>query len=653
MDQLTHFSHRHPLSLVHLHQNHKNENTDEEDEDGHEDGDDIVEEDHHGGQCDMCKERIWSFHLCYYYCKSCDYSLHKFCAEVPEPHHNHPLHPGHRLGYMYPTNCEIKCFVCNLEFKNVGFYYCFNCQEYMDIMCATMSEHKINHPSHPHQLEQMFGLIVSSCIACGDKHEGVFFQCTTCPRFRISVHCALLPAKLLIQEHTNGTSTHSHPLTLAYSFSYLEQEARYLPTCKVCHKSFYSNLWIYKCDKCRYYVHVGCATSKTESFMSIFMTAGSGKTFRNFKEHEQSNLVHCPFNDEGDNLLKRHMCNRKELIGKQHDGEMLNHSSHQHPLVLFDKQTSVDKKSISLHDPMKRTQLLCDGCVKPITTVSFYKCSQYVDEQCCFVLHEWCAKLPFQVKDYVGHPEHTLFLLPKVPSKFLGVFKCAICELPSNGFAYGCTKCEFYVDINCAFIPKEITHDAHPNHLLYKVKSSRECNACRWSRRRWIIDWSIRRWGFHCPTCDFYIHVGCALLLPRMIKHKCDKHPLSLRYEPVENHISEYFCEICEDEFNPWDWFYHCTTCEQSMHTACVPLILQCEQATYAYYDINIYRFLNVKFGETLKIGGHSHRLTFVQGLKSDGRCIKCHQRLRYKMIFKCLECEFALDYECASSLVN
>ncbi|KAJ0677227.1 putative chromatin regulator PHD family [Helianthus annuus] len=244
-----------------------------------------------------------------------------------------------------------------------------------------------------------------------------------------------------------------------------------------------------------------------------------------------------------------------------------------------------------------------------------------------------------------------LFFLPKIPSKFFGVFECAVCELPSNGFAYGCIMCDFYVDINCAFIPKEITHDAHPNHLLSIVKSSAKqskeiCRACKYSMRR-------RNLVFHCPSCNFYIHVECVLLLPRVIKHKLDKHPLNLRYEPAENHISEYFCEICEDELIPWQWFYHCTICAQSMHAACVPLILQCEQNTYVANRKCVYEFLNVKFGGTLEIKDHSHHLAFVQGLESDGECSECGDRLQYKMIFKCLECEFALDFECAYSSVN
>ncbi|KAI7750190.1 hypothetical protein M8C21_026287, partial [Ambrosia artemisiifolia] len=97
-------------------------------------------------------------------------------------------------------------------------------------------------------------------------------------------------------------------------------------------------------------------------------------------------------------------------------------------------------------------------------------------------------------------------------------------RLPSNGFAYGCTICDFYVDINCAFIPKEITHARH--HLLSIVKPSEEqsvksCKACKYGTYRNLV--------FYCP-CDFYIHVECALLLSRVFMHKFDKHPLSLRY---------------------------------------------------------------------------------------------------------------------------
>ncbi|XP_076927729.1 protein VACUOLELESS GAMETOPHYTES-like [Bidens hawaiensis] len=166
---------------------------------------------------------------------------------------------------------------------------------------------------------------------------------------------------------------------------------------------------------------------------------------------------------------------------------------------------------------MKRVELLCDGCVRPITSVPFYKCSQ---QHCDFFLHEWCTRLPFEIKDHHNHPQHTLVLMPKILRSLFGLFWCNICLLPCNGFAYGCMQCEYYVDINCGFIPDVITHEAHPNHLLLRFKASSVRKACK------ACMFTISHVGFHCPSCDFYLHTECALLLPRTIRHRFDKHAL-------------------------------------------------------------------------------------------------------------------------------
>ncbi|KAD2393968.1 hypothetical protein E3N88_40945 [Mikania micrantha] len=201
--------------------------------------------------------------------------------------------------------------------------------------------------------------------------------------------------------------------------------------------------------------------------------------------------------------------------------------------------------------------------------VPFYICNQQADEQCCFVLHEWCAKLPLEVQDYAVHG-HTLFLLPEVHSKFFSIFKCAICDLPSNGFTYGCMMCEFYIDISCAFMPEEIVHDAHPGRILYKRHPS-------------------KTFGEYCKACEVFMHKS---------------------------------------------WVFHCPSCLEKH-----------------FYMRGVYKFLNVKFGGTLKIKGHPHRLTFAQGIRNYGNCFTCGRLLQTKMIFKCLECKFMLHYECASSL--
>ncbi|KAI3760661.1 hypothetical protein L1987_51059 [Smallanthus sonchifolius] len=539
MEQLKHFTHEHLLSLVQLQPDHNNEKSDKEDEDEDEykDKDDIVVEDRYVGKCKMCEEEIFSFHLSYYSCKDCNYSLHKYCAQLPTTQQNHPLHPGHSLTvfkFIRTTYSEWACDICKNPRKMFYNYHCYICKFTMDIICATMSEHKMDHPSHPHQLQRSRSWMISFCYACGNKHSGTFYNCSTCSWFWIHLECALLPAKLLIHQSTNGSFSHSHLLTLSYSFPYIERKAMFFPCCRVCDDGFKYYNWHLGCNKCRYYVHVDCATSTRDAFVSsILMPAGLGKTYKNFKDDDHPNLTRYPFPDESVNLVLMHLfINKGDLLIKgKIDGQLF---SHPHPLILL------ENGSLSLHDPMKKVELLCGGCVRPITSLPFYKCSEH---DCGFVLYEWCTRLPSEIQNHYDHPEHPLVLLPKIPGNLLNVFKRQVCNLRSNGFAYGCEECEYYVDIHCAFIPDVITHEAHPNHLLLRCNSSadqskRFCKACN----------QYIQLGFHCPTCDFYLHIRCVLLLPRTIKHKYDKHPLSLRYYPVENHSSEYFCEICEDE---------------------------------------------------------------------------------------------------------
>ncbi|KAL8261557.1 hypothetical protein R6Q59_025606 [Mikania micrantha] len=657
MEQLDHFSHEHLLSLVQLQprQENSNKEDEDEDEDGVEYGDDFrVKEDDDFGKCDMCKEDIYWFHLCYYSCKDCNYSLHKLCAQLPKTIQDHPLHPGHDLTlsqefqlsdpdikFKRTVDSEWMCNVCNI--RRCGFYnyHCYICKFTMDIICANMSEQKMNHPSHPHQLQRYFSRMISSCYACGDEHSGTFFHCTTCSWFRIHLDCCLLPAKLLIQQFTDGSFSHSHMLTLSYSYPYIERKAKFFPTCRVCNDFFEFNIWLYRCDRCRYYAHVRCATSRKDAFMSYLTYAGPGKTYKNFKDDDHPNLICCPFPDESFNLLMHHFNKGKLPIKGKIDGNMF---SHEHPLVLFDTQESLLNKSVSLHDPVNRVQLLCDRCVRPITNIPFYKCFQH---SCDFVLHEWCTRLPSEILEYHDHPEHTLFLLQKAPADFLGLFSCKICFLPCNGFAYGCRKCEYYVDVNCGFLPDGITHEAHPDHFLQRFKPLaheliKDCKAC------FIFSGDII--GYYCPPCDYFLHNFCALLLPGTIRHRFDKHPLSLRYHPAENHASKYFCDICEDEFDPiYQWFYHCSTCASSMHTTCAPLKLQCEQSTYSVTNFPIFAYYNVKFGRRYKIRDHQHDVTFVQGINADGECMVCQQQLQYYMILKCFLCKYAIHTKCVT----
>ncbi|KAI7757503.1 hypothetical protein M8C21_008199, partial [Ambrosia artemisiifolia] len=359
----------------------------------------------------------------------------------------------------------------------------------------------MDHPSHPHQLQRSFDRMTSRCKACGNENSGTFYHCTSCSWFKIHLDCALLPAKLLIQQSTNESFRHSHLSNLVYSFPYIEQKAKFFPKCRVCDKNFPdTNIWHYRCNKCRYYVHIDCATSRKEAFMCcILMPAGQGKTHINFKVEDHPNLIRYPFPDESVNLVMHHFINKGEkTIKEKIVGEMF---SHRHPLILVD---TLLNGSISLHDPMKKVELLCDGCVRPITDVPFYKCCQ---QDCGFVLHERCTRLPSEIQHHpCHHPEHKLVLCQR------SLKICWVC-----------------------FGVRFVSYIAMVSHM-----DARNVNIIMWI--------SI---------------VGSYL----MIRHKYDNHPLSLRYYPAENHSEEYFCEICEVELNPERWFYHCSGCALSMLT--------------------------------------------------------------------------------------
>ncbi|CAI9297727.1 unnamed protein product [Lactuca saligna] len=635
----------------------------EEDKEEDEEGGDLVtkKEGFGGATCWRCREIIHMYHRYCYTCticsSSCDdkkvFSLHKFCGELPprleKTLHRHPL--IQQLAPAYNCICQI-CESSDMYPETQMFYKCDDCFNfYIDVKCALeVGKNIIYHPSHPHLLICSIPKpILCLCSACGKEHKGIFYQCsTTCGGFTIHTECAFLPHKLLIQQRTHGSFYHTHPLTILYSFPREDQKAKHFPRCRVCGDDFYrrEDLWSYKCDKCLYYVHLNCVRVPPRADLS--------KTIKNYEDVDHPGLLHLPFPDETYSLPKHYLFFQQTTNDDDHHHKIkvddrLTHKSHQHPLILVDHgQTSFSSSNslllIKCHDPMEKTQLLCNACLRPImSTMPFYKCPH----QSCndFALHEWCTRLPPIIQNHPGHPQHTLnFIFSNDLPFFFGVFNCKVCYLHCNGFVYGCVGCEYYVDVTCGFIPKEITHKAHPNHLLSLVQTKgigrNSCHICLGSIYK-------RGLSFLCITCGIVIHPECALLLAETVRHKYDEHPMQLSYLPIENHKSEYFCEICEEDLNPHQSFYHCQSCAQSIHTACAPSILKSETHDDCYLAKGVNDFVNIKFGGIFNTSHHQHPLSFAQGIASDGKCKRCPERLQYSMIFKCLKCNFSIHYHC------
>lgn len=130
---------------------------------------------------------------------------------------------------------------------------------------------------------------------------------------------------------------------------------------------------------------------------SISNLSSVGKTIKNYKDVDCPRLLHLPFLDETYSVPK-HLFFRESGRSTTHTSDIVNlkHISHQHPLILVDQTQYNDKSSkinawlLKCHNPMKNTQLLCNGCLRPIvSTMPFYRCAND-DQGCDFALHEQC-----------------------------------------------------------------------------------------------------------------------------------------------------------------------------------------------------------------------------------------------------------------------
>ncbi|KAA8517093.1 hypothetical protein F0562_017386 [Nyssa sinensis] len=585
--ELQHFSHEHPLILR---------------EENEHDGEEVLQ------YCNGCLKKVISGP--YYCCSvSCDYFLHKFCAELPREM-KHPKHPEHPLTLLakppyHGGGCG--CDVCH-ESWNSFVYHCSLCNFDVDVICVLL-ECRLEQ-CHEHPLIPLLRPVLSLCDACNTEHEGKFYLCITC-QFWVHRDCASLPSTI---KH----SDHHHLLSLAYSLP--EDYIKFGYTCDICCEETYGLCWFYYCSECRYVAHVNCATSKTEAFMSILLP---DRKIKNLTEDVYPRL---PVSDESVSLINHFL---KMDLGENKRSREINHFSHDHPLILFDVQNneeSCSESKPSLLNEMKNDNK-CNGCMLPISA-PFYSCSQ-----CNFFLHKWCAELPTEVWQHPCHPQHTLVLLPKCP-RFFGLFRCQCCGINSNGFSFSCASCEFYLDVNCASLPSSITHEAHAHHrLVLKQPNDRlKCNACHqfWS---WYY-----HFGFICDTCDFNLDLECALL-PRKTSHRYEEHhPLTLTYSPVKDDSDEYFCEICEEELDPKNWFYHSGECDcnQWFHPEC----------------IHPYGRPKIMFGGTIKIANHPHPLTLSERLKDVSKCDYCGKYLFFSFLpsVKCLQCNYKLHYDCIES---
>ncbi|KAK9900972.1 hypothetical protein M0R45_002340 [Rubus argutus] len=138
----------------------------------------------------------------------------------------------------------------------------------------------------------------------------------------------------------------------------------------------------------------------------------------------------------------------------------------------------------------------------------------------------------FSTNDVLSYPDecftplhaHQLALLFRVPNSIDGVFKCHVCQMLSQGFAYTCSACDIYLDLQCSTMmlsldSVKLTHDAHPHPLFFNAEATVSgCHGCH------IY---IHKFLFSCIDCDFNFCIAC-VKLPLTTRHIYDDHPLKL-----------------------------------------------------------------------------------------------------------------------------
>ncbi|MFQ6664117.1 hypothetical protein Gotur_031333 [Gossypium turneri] len=415
------------------------------------------------------------------------------------------------------------------------------------------------------------------CDFCGTDGDHSPYHSDTCVLF-VHKNCISLPRHIMITRHR-------HTISLSYSFRQNQVEDM---MCKICYEEVDISYGHYRCpaSRCCYIAHVRCATDKA---------IWDGRIMLEGYDERSEEVVDDLITDVVEEIR----------IGELMVASEIKHSYHDHNLRLtFSGKTKDDDSE-------------CDGCTRPIST-PFYSC-----EQCEFFLHKDCAELPKEMP----HPFHK-HLLTLSNSKGECCYSwCDACHRVHQGFRYICYEgdCRFGIDIQCMLLSDTLKHPSHEHSLYLVHNEGTSCSACFKRLYSWDVAYRYMR------RCDFRLDVGCATL-PLTVWYKYDRHALTLTFCD-DSEPSQHYCDLCEKEREPNDWFYYCADCDNSLH-------LNCAIGDLPY----------LKLGNKIKIKatGHRHPLTVVKNIWNCPPCKVCGEVCNWQALeCKESECNFIVHWGC------
>ncbi|KAG2685364.1 hypothetical protein I3760_10G122100 [Carya illinoinensis] len=424
---------------------------------------------------------------------------------------------------------------------------------------------------------------------------------------------------------------HEHPLI----FHEAEKKDGAMVFCKACKKRIWDFQFHYSCEECNFYFHKSCAEQPRELEHPL---------------HPKHRLNLSPVEWS---LGKCGGCSG-ELWGYNYQCSLCDFKLHLKCAALpLSIESKIHVHSLNL--VQRAVSFNCDACRKEGVGM-FYLCIA-----CPFLVHLDCAFLPLMVK-HIRH-KHPLNLTYSVQFNQSDHNQiCLLCveKVDTNYRVYYCSNCDFVAHLNCAvdernrdetferelqdkdpfesaivrqssnldeytdalpyFVKKiklgedkteiavEIKHFSHEHdlELTEEFEANEKCDACV----RHIFPPF-----YSCAQCRFFLHKSCAEL-PRKKRHSLHQHPLILL--PQASYSGGFFqCLACNIPCNGFT--YYCGRCGFNLDVQCGSLS-----------DIFIH-------------DGHEHRLILSSGYAD---CSSCG---RWGKIFRCANCEFALDFICST----
>ncbi|XP_076886364.1 uncharacterized protein LOC143536202 [Bidens hawaiensis] len=323
-------------------------------------------------------------------------------------------------------------------------------------------------------------------------------------------------------------------------------------SCDRCHQEItYYHKCYYKCDQCDYSLHKLCGevpielqhASHSAHTLTLFLEKPQGhcqicrsaaRTSKN--NQDDPSVFHLPFPDQTQNKFT-------ELFSRESNAESITHKSHEHPLILVDTMISKAKD-------------LCNGCLRPIMDIHFYKCNTY---GCDFVLHELCTRLPSTL-DKTCPAKHGLHLNQESIHSTCARLKA----LPKLLKLYGLSE---------KTISKKNTHKnkfhRHPLSFEKETRSDRGCSRCHLSLTGDFI--------FKCLQCEYVMH-AFHLYEEDDMKYKVIKwneYPYHRNEYPYrEIHLvpslkrtrKDGRCPVCIHDIKGGDYIFQCGTCDYAIH---------------------------------------------------------------------------------------